>query len=352
MTGQMKEQLGADRELASLAAASVAAGPVPAEVVIVPWGEVASSNGSFTVDGESARLVVERFEAHGCDLPIDYEHQTLGGEYTSPTGQAPAAGWIKRLEARPGQGIIAHVLWTDPAAKQLAARQYRYLSPVAIVRKSDRKLVALHSVALTNKPAIVGMTPIVNAEDAGDRGADDSDRKSGNANTGMRKSECGTRDGDPPQADPATARASETATGDAREATAQLRRQLALDAERSDAEVLVVATRRLTMLEEEGRRRQAEDSVAAATADGKLAPAQRDWAIRLCLSDEPLFDEYVRTSPLVVRPGRLEAPPAAAGPAGAAAIATRAQAEYRSHPALAALTSEEAYVAEALRARQ
>jgi hypothetical protein len=131
-----------------------------------------------------------------------------------------------------------------------------------------------------------------------------------------------------------------------------LRRQLALDAERSDAEVLVVATRRLTMLEEEGRRRQAEDSVAAATADGKLAPAQRDWAIRLCLSDEPLFDEYVRTSPLVVRPGRLEAPPAAAGPAGAAAIATRARAEYRSHPALAALTSEEAYVAEALRARQ
>ena len=30
-------------------------------------------------------------------------------------------------------------------------------SPVAIVRKSDRKLVAIHSAALTNKPAIVGM---------------------------------------------------------------------------------------------------------------------------------------------------------------------------------------------------
>ncbi|MGB9626589.1 MAG: phage protease, partial [Phycisphaerae bacterium] len=139
-------------------------------------------------------------------MPIDYEHQTLGGGYASPTGQAPAAGWIKRLfvvrpvgiacrgdeategrsdEAkgqlgdekdsgtptpsfslggRGGAGLYAEVEWTEPARAQLAARQYRYLSPVAIVRKSDRRLVALHSAALTNKPAIVGMRAIVNRD--------------------------------------------------------------------------------------------------------------------------------------------------------------------------------------------
>lgn len=330
MTGQMSKQLGSDRELAPLAAASVGAEPVPEQVVIVPWGQVASSNGPFTVDEESARLVIERFKAHGCDLPIDYEHQTLGGPYTSPSGQAPAAGWIKRLEARPGEGIVAHVQWTDPAAEQVAARQYRYLSPVAIVRKSDRKLVALHSVALTNKPAIAGMKPIVNRKDVDPVPAgptlQSAGEQAGPAGVGIRQN--------------------------AEQAGEQLRRQLALDAGCGDPELLVAATHRLAALEEESRQRRAEDRVAAAMGAGRLTAAQRGWALKLCLGDEALFDEYVSTAPVVVQPGRLEAPGVAEGPAGEAAIAARARAEYRAHPELAALTSEGAYVAEALRSSE
>jgi phage I-like protein len=37
---------------------------------------------------------------------------------------------------------------------------------VAIIRKTDRKLVAIHSAALTNKPAIVGMQPIADLDAA------------------------------------------------------------------------------------------------------------------------------------------------------------------------------------------
>ena len=86
MTTETRVKLEADREVTALAAAPLAAGPIPEVVLIVPWGEVESTNGRFTVDEESGRLVVEAFEAHGCDLPIDYEHQTLGGPYTSPNG--------------------------------------------------------------------------------------------------------------------------------------------------------------------------------------------------------------------------------------------------------------------------
>ncbi|MCP4250008.1 MAG: hypothetical protein GY778_23450 [bacterium] len=314
------KQLGGDDELAPLAAAALSASPVPEEVVIAPWGEVESSAGSFTVDEESARAVVEAFEAHGCDLPIDYEHQTLGGAYTSPTGQAPAAGWIKRLEARAGEGIVAHVQWTEPAAEQLSARQYRFLSPVAIVRKSDRKLVGLHSVALTNKPAIVGMKPIVNRDDACEGEADNVEAAAGEL-----------------------------------EATGKLRQQLALEPECSERELLVAAARRLDSLETERRHRQATDRVSAALAQGRLVPSQRDWAVKLCLRDEALFDEYVLTAPAVVTTGRLEAPEevtVAAGAPGAAVLAARARAEFRAHPELAGLTSEEAYVAQAVRATQ
>ena len=53
--------------------------------------------------------------------------------------------------------------WTKKARNYLKNREYRYLSPVVLVRKKDHKASQLHSVALTNTPAINGMMPIVNS---------------------------------------------------------------------------------------------------------------------------------------------------------------------------------------------
>ena len=133
---------------------------VRTRIVLAPDGQVESTSGNFVVDAESGRLVAEAFEAHGADLPIDYEHQSLGGEYSSPDGRAPAAGWIKAVHYETGVGIIGEVEWTNAARGMLTRREYRYLSPVAIIRKTDRKLVGLHSAALTNKPAIRRMEAI------------------------------------------------------------------------------------------------------------------------------------------------------------------------------------------------
>lgn len=301
MKPKPNQQTHPDHQLAALAAASVDGTPVPTEVLIVPWGQVESSNGSFVVDDESARLALEAFDAHGTDLPVDYEHQTLGGAFTSPTGQAPAAGWIKRLEARPGEGIVAHVEWTDAAAEQLSSRQYRYVSPVAIVRKADRKLIALHSLALTNKPAIVGAEPIVAAD---------------------------TLDSVP-------------------DAATVLRDHLHLQADCDDTDLLVAAGRRLAELEERIRLDHIEQKVAQALAAGKLTPGQRSWATRLALRDETLFDQFVASAGPVVQIGRLSPPDGAS--IAEASRAAGARAEFRAHPLLAALTSEEAFVADALR---
>ncbi len=43
-------------------------------------------------------------------------------------GTAPAAGWIKRLEARP-DGIWAAVAWTEAAQARIRAGEYRYITP-------------------------------------------------------------------------------------------------------------------------------------------------------------------------------------------------------------------------------
>lgn len=303
-TGNMK--MDEPGEVRALRSASLTGEAVPRRVLLAPWGQVESTNGSFVVDEESVKLVLEAFEEHGTDLPIDYEHQTLGGTYSSPSGQAPAAGWIRRLLSEPGVGLLAEIDWTDHAKQVLSAKEYRYLSPVVIIRKSDRKLVALHSAALTNKPAIVGMKPIVNRSDA-------------------------------PSADPND------------EAMALLRTELKMAPDAGPHEVLVAASECLVNLQQQARQRHVEERITQALRAGKLVEAQRGWAESLVAREEELFDEWLHTAPVVVQPGATVAPAPHESARRNGAAATRARAEFRANSILSALTSEDAYVADALR---
>lgn len=283
-------------------------------VVVAPWGEVGSVSGRFIVDAESARRAVAEFETQGNDLPIDYEHQTLGGRYASPTGQAPAAGWIKRLEAVDGEGLVADVDWTEPAVTQLASRQYRYLSPVVVVGKRDRRLVALHSAALTNKPAIARMQPIVNRVE--------------------------TREA------VQTAREEESMQS----AWEALRGRLEVDPTADEEAVLVAAVERIETLQEELSRREADEVVAVAMKAGKLTSAQKAWAVELILRDPEAFKAWLDEAPVVVPHGQVAPPEAdATGEGRRGAVAAGAKREYRSSNLLQSLTSEEAYVADSVR---
>ena len=108
-------------------------------------GELGEIDFSFA----DAQAVVKDFLNRGKDLVVDYEHQTLSGT------EAPAAGWIKALTADP-DGLKASVEWTPRAALMLKGREYRYFSPVLQHRGK-----VLHSVALTNHPALHGIPALV-----------------------------------------------------------------------------------------------------------------------------------------------------------------------------------------------
>lgn len=269
-----------DFEQLVMESAALAEASAPTEIFIAPWGEVRTTAGSFVLDEQAAAETIAAFEAHGTDLPVDYEHQTLGGPYSSPSGQAPAAGWIKSLsvitpqqassegDTRPA-GLWARVEWTSDAARKLTDRHYRYLSPVALVRRSDRRLIALHSVALTNKPAIAGMAPLVASAEI------------------VAPSECRCTPSD--------------------EATDRLRIALHMD-DAPDEVLLVAAADRILLLENREAQRIAEARVAAATGDGKLTTAQRDWAIDLALRDPIEFDRWEKAAPVLVPLGRLVPP--------------------------------------------
>lgn len=140
----------------------------PSRLLLVPWGHVKSSSGDFVLDAASVAEIIANFERRGVRVPIDYEHASLGGRFAAPDGRAPAAGWITDLEAVEGHGLFGRVEWTKAGADVVAAKEYRYLSPVVISRSFDDRAVELHSVALTNKPAIERMQAILNSAAAPD----------------------------------------------------------------------------------------------------------------------------------------------------------------------------------------
>ena len=143
------------------------AAPIGADmrrVLILPWGMVCTTKGDFLLDQKSFDQIQLQMLNQGVDLPIDKEHETAGKEYVAPDGSALAYGWIKRLEAVPGEGIYALIDWTRKGAEWVTERAYRYLSPAIDVDPADKRINRIFSVALTNRPAIRGAKPILNRE--------------------------------------------------------------------------------------------------------------------------------------------------------------------------------------------
>ena len=161
---------GATLPGATLPQASAPSCAAPGRVRLLPDGEFDAVDGRpgnmdgvrtkvWRLDAAIASGVIAHARTLGTDLPIDYEHQSLK---TDDNGQpAPAAGWITALEYEAGKGLLARVRWTDAARAYLARHEYRYLSPVFSFDPNSGAVLALHSVALTNTPALGGAGEIV-----------------------------------------------------------------------------------------------------------------------------------------------------------------------------------------------
>lgn len=125
----------------------------PEWVQLFPYGTFSGRDGRgpYTLrDQAHAQDVLQATEAYqrGADVPIDYDHQLL---FAQKNGlPAIAGGWIKSFEARP-DGLYGRVEWTAAASSRVAAREYRYLSPV-FRHRPDGTVTRLMAAALTNMP--------------------------------------------------------------------------------------------------------------------------------------------------------------------------------------------------------
>lgn len=123
--------------------------PPPDWIELLPAGPaIQGADGrAWTLPDPTA--LIAAFTARNKPLVVDWEHSS---EHRAPQGlDAPAAGWIDRLEARHG-AIWGHVEWTPKAVQQIVAREYRFLSPVFTYQKTDSQIIELVSAGLTNQP--------------------------------------------------------------------------------------------------------------------------------------------------------------------------------------------------------
>jgi len=257
--------------------------------------------GSYKVDRESWQLVEAMLKRRGVDIVFDYEHQTLADV------KAPAAGWCRDWRYTDGVGIEARVEWTAEASGYVSKGEYRYFSPVFHVRKSDRRLVAVHSVALTNAPRTNNIKPLL-----AKLGAQLKEKE--HVMTLLEKLIAALKlkqDASETDVVAAVTRLQEQGTNPKEVVSKAV--IAALGIEQSDESTVVASIHALKQsgknmvsqdqfdqLQAKLTKRDADEVVAKAMTDGKITPDQKDWATKYATDDLDGFRIFVSKAPVVI----------------------------------------------------
>ena len=109
----------------------------------------------FDVTADDLAAIIKNFRKKSTDVPVNYEHSTL----YAAGDPVPTAAWLREIEDAPDPD---GVLWgwcdyTDAGAASVAARDYKYVSPVIEWTRRDKSTGELQgatitSLALTKQP--------------------------------------------------------------------------------------------------------------------------------------------------------------------------------------------------------
>lgn len=285
-----------------VAALTAEIGQSGAAVQLLPDGTFRSADGSgrpaecasWRIDAEIAAALIADVAARANPLALDYEHQTLRA---ADNGQpAPAAGWFKTLEYRPGAGLYAtDVEWTERARTMIASREYRYLSAVFSYDQTGRVTRILHA-ALTNNPALDGMDAVYVAALAA------SFNPPHQENTVLLQKLIAAlglaADATEDQA-LAACSALKTQAGEAETRIAALSANQADPARFVPIGVMHDLQTRIAALTSQVNEAQVTDLVDVALADGRLLPAQEPWARELGKTNLAALTAYLATAPQI-----------------------------------------------------
>lgn len=297
-----------------------AAGLAPEWVHLIPAGAFAGRDGRGPYVLKDAEAVVAASIRQGLDAVIDYDHQTDLSAVKNVGGTAPAAGWITALEAR-ADGIWGKVEWTDKGAAAVAAREYRYISPVFLhTRKGEVKAVL--RAGLTNNPNL-HLTALAAQETKLQSEGDDMEELLAELAAAL-----GLPEGSDQAAVVAGVTALATSANAATTAIATMAQAAGVEPANDPAETATAVQAAVTAMGKRGTGApdpnkfapievvtslQAQvktlmDERAAGVVDqaiksGKVPPANRDWAVAYHAKDPEGFASFLEGQPAILMPG-------------------------------------------------
>lgn len=304
-----------------LAQLGTADGEAPRTIKLLPAGEFRGRDGRpaecavWTLNATLAAVLVAEASRRATRYVIDYEHQTLR---SADNGKpAPASGWFGTLEWRDDGLYATDVEWTAAAAAMIVAGEYRYLSPVLTYDKQGHVTGLLH-VALTNNPALdqlpelqvaalsrlVSLTTTLSQENHMDELIEPL-RWLFNLPVGTKAEDIKAplqKLTDQLSGGQGTAAASVDLP---KLLAAQQTRIAALSASQADpARFVSVDTMRelqgqVAALTNQLQGNQVNELLTAALSDGRLLPAQEQWARDLGKSDISALQGYLATAPKI-----------------------------------------------------
>nr|VFJ90849.1 MAG: Mu-like prophage I protein [Candidatus Kentron sp. LFY] len=148
--------------LVSAMAVEIPESGVTSELHLLPPGPFRTVDGrpeecdDWQLDAGIAGRVIALVAARKTDILVDFEHQSLRSVHNGR--RAEAAGWIPRtLEWREGGLFATDVSWVGDTAQLIREKKYRYTSTVFMYHARDGNVTDIISVALTNTPALDGL---------------------------------------------------------------------------------------------------------------------------------------------------------------------------------------------------
>lgn len=288
-------------------------------IPIFPAGIVIGYDGRGPYSLTNADAVIAASKRAHVDLVIDRDHVADAYSFGKCN---PAAGWIKELINQDGS-IVARVEWTPAAQKQLADKEYRYISPTFSFNTETREVTRILRATLTNTPNF-DMKAVASALTAD---GDDIFNQNQQENFRMKQliiALASTLGLAAETADVDVVKAATKKLTDLQTEMASIRSALKLDEKADSKQVLDVATSLTTksqadpdpskfvpitaLTELSGQLKKVQDSLAADKASaevdsamkaGKITPAQKDWALAYASQNPEEFKKYVASAPVI-----------------------------------------------------
>jgi phage I-like protein len=279
------------------------------------WVQLLADGINTPRDGRDPWRVADKAKviaASKLPLMIDAEH----GKLLLPRGTAvPAMGWIEALAAQgpAGEpGLWGRVAWTPEGATAIAAKAYRYISPVFAHTKAGI-VTRIDGAAIVNDPALPDLKALASAEPP----RVEQEKR-------MDLGEIADALGLAPDADIGTALAAIVAQRDElkslRGSVKAVASALGLKEGATGDELVTAASsiktgqgeidalqKQLASVISERAAEKAEAAADAAIADGRLIPAQRDWAVSYASRDPEGFAVFAKAQPKVLAAGATAA---------------------------------------------